>query len=138
MLTRKTWAPPAAAAPYLGEIYKAEDANGIPRNLLARLIYQESRYRPDIITGATISSAGAQGIAQIVPRWHPDVNPLDPWASIEYAGRYLASLYRRYGDWSLALAAYNWGMGNLDRKGIEAAPLETRNYYSQILADVSV
>lgn len=132
------WKPPITAAPYLGEIHKAETANDIPRDLLTRLIYQESRYRSDIISGQVISSAGAVGIAQIVPRWHPDVNPLDPVASIHYAAKYLAALYSQFGSWDHALAAYNWGPGNLKRKGIEEAPLETRNYYSQILADVAV
>lgn len=138
MQARKTWVPPEKAAPYLYDIYQAEDENGLPRNLLARVLYQESRYRDDIISGETISSAGAVGIAQIVPKWHPDVDPLNPYASIHYAARYLASLHRQFGNWREALAAYNWGPGNVSRKGLERAPLETRNYYGQILADVPV
>ncbi len=132
------WKPPKTADPYLSEIQKAEKANNLPDNLLARVLYQESRYRQDIITGELKSSAGAVGIAQIVPRWHPNVNPLDPVESIHYAAGYLRSLYKRFGNWPEALAAYNWGQGNVSRKGLAAAPLETRNYYAQILADVVV
>ena len=53
------WSPPAAAAPYLGALERATRAYGLPPLLLARVAYQESRFRPDIISGATKSSAGA-------------------------------------------------------------------------------
>ena len=130
------WSPPKAARPYLDAIDQTEILNGIPEGLLVRLIYQESRYRPDIISGEVISPAGAVGIAQIVPYWHPGINPLDPIASIYYAGDYLRSLYDQFGSWGLALAAYNWGPGNLKNKGINAAPDETVRYVSEIVADV--
>lgn len=140
MLPGSSWTPPAAAAPYLGAIQAAERAYGLPSMLLARLLYQESRYRPDIISGATRSSAGAVGIAQFMPATAAElgIDPRDPWSSIDAAGRYLAQLYRRFGDWALALAAYNWGQGNVARSGLAAAPAETRAYYSQILSDVGL
>lgn len=135
------WQPPERAAPYIDVIRETEQAEGLPHNLLARLLWQESRYRADIIEGRTVSSAGAVGIAQIVPRWHPNVNPLDPIASIRYAGRYLRDLYSMFGNWEQALAAYNWGPGNLskvknDPQWLARAPLETRNYVNQITGDV--
>lgn len=133
-----SWQPPASAEPYLDAIHRAEMRYSIPHDLLTRLLYQESRFRQDIIDGSTISSAGAVGIAQIVPRWHPTVDPYDPWASIDYAAAYLSQLRGMFGSWELALAAYNWGPGNLQRQGIESAPLETRNYIAQITADVEV
>lgn len=123
---------------YVALLHSAEVRYGTPVNMLVRLAYQESRFRQDIISGATVSSAGAVGIMQIVPRWHPDVNPLDPAAAIDYAGRYLASLYRQFGTWELALQAYNWGPGNL-KKYLTAGgslPVETSRYSSQILADL--
>lgn len=58
------WEPPPAAAPFLDTIYSTERAQGIPHNLLARLLYQESHFRSDIINGTTVSPAGAVGIAQ--------------------------------------------------------------------------
>ncbi|HEX5129608.1 MAG TPA: lytic transglycosylase domain-containing protein, partial [Usitatibacter sp.] len=135
-ITPGPWTPPDRAAPYLPAIAAAEAREGIPHNMLARLLYQESRYRDDIISGATASSAGALGIAQIVPRWHPGVDPLDPFASIDYAAKYLSSLYRQFGSWQLALAAYNWGPGNLSAKGFDAAPSETRAYVAEITGDI--
>ena len=130
------WKPPVK---YAQAIAAAEDANGIPRDMLARLLYQESRYREDIITGKTSSPAGAVGIAQFMPATAREmgVNPLDPFQSISGAGAYLARLYRMFGNWTEALAAYNWGAGNVRRNGLSNAPTETRNYYVQILADVN-
>lgn len=135
-----SWTPPATAAPYLAAIIAAEDANGIPRNLLARLLYQESHFRPEIIDGTRRSSAGAIGIAQFMPATAADegVNPLDPFASIAAAGRYLRKLYGATGDWKLALASYNWGVGNVTRKGLAAAPAETQNYVAQIAGAVGL
>jgi soluble lytic murein transglycosylase-like protein len=134
------WIPPAAAKPYLAAIAAAESRYGLPTNLLARLLHQESRFRPDIITGKTKSPAGAVGIAQFMPATAKElgVNPLDPFASIDAAGRYLQKLYARFNSWPEALAAYNWGQGNVSRKGLDKAPLETRNYFSQILADLGL
>lgn len=135
------WTPPSSAAPYLPAIAAAEDAQGIPRNLLARLLYQESHYRPEIINGIKRSSAGAIGIAQFMPATAAEmgIDPLDPFASIDAAARYLRRLYNATGsDWKLALASYNWGIGNVTRKGIAAAPAETRDYVAQISAAVGL
>lgn len=134
------WTAPSAAAPYLSAIAAAEARYGLPDNLLARLLYQESRYRPDIITGKTKSPAGALGIAQFMPATAREfgINPLDPFQSIDAAGRYLAQLFKRFGNWDEALAAYNWGQGNVARKGLDSAPAETRNYFSQILTDIGL
>jgi soluble lytic murein transglycosylase-like protein len=135
------WQLPAAADPYLSTINQATRNHKLPPKLLGRLLYQESRFRPDIISGKTISSAGAIGIAQIVPKWHPNVNPRDPHASIHYAGFYLAQLQKQFGNWKDALAAYNWGPGNLGKfkKGqLKTMPKETINYVAQISRDVPV
>lgn len=134
--TWQSWTPPDSAEPYLYLLNRAERKHGIPHNLLTRVAYQESRFRDDIISGETTSSAGAVGIMQIVPRWHPDVNPLDVSAAIDYAGGYLASLKKQVGSWEMALAAYNWGIGNLQRQGWQNAPAETRQYVQQIAGDV--
>ncbi|CAN7402974.1 transglycosylase SLT domain-containing protein [Acidovorax sp. LjRoot129] len=130
------WRPPAA---YAGMIATAETTHGIPRDMLARLLWQECRYREDIITGRVASSAGALGIAQFMPATAREmgIDPLNVPQAIDAAGRYLARLYNKFGNWTEALAAYNWGQGNVQRKGLGSAPQETRNYYSQILADVN-
>lgn len=130
------WRPPAA---YADAITAAEQRYSIPRDLLARLLYQECHWRDDIISGATTSPVGALGIAQFMPNTANDlgIDPLDPAQAIDAAGRYLASLYRTLGSWTQALAAYNWGIGNVQRRGLGAAPKETTDYYTQILADVN-
>ncbi|AVO43336.1 hypothetical protein C6571_16770 [Simplicispira suum] len=130
------WHPPEK---YAQAIAAAEAANGLPRDMLARLLWQESRYREEIIAGRVRSPAGALGIAQFMPATARElgINALDPFQAIPAAARYLARLYGMFGNWSEALAAYNWGMGNVQRRGLDAAPTETRNYYRQILADVN-
>lgn len=118
----------------------AEVAAGIPTDLLVRLLWQESRFSPEAFNAAS----GASGVAQIVPRWHPDADPWEPYSAISYAARFLAQLYRQFGTWELALKAYNWGPGNVAaflKTGYGASgqpqPLETVNYSAQILADLA-
>lgn len=151
----RKWTPPASAAPYLPHIAAAELKHGIPDQLLGRLLYQESRFRADVIDGRVRGGGlvegqpgwadAARGIAQIVPKWHPGVDPLDPVESIYYSAGYLRTLRREFGDWEKALAAYNWGWGRLEvalaqhgENWLASAPTETRNYVSQITADVPV
>lgn len=140
----KRWIIPEAGKQWLPYLVDAERRYHLPSGLLQRVAYQESRFRPDIISGETVSSAGAQGIMQIVPKWHPDVNPLNPVDAIYYAGGYLADLYKKYKDWKLALAAYNWGPGNVDNalrspysNWMDALPAETYNYVTDISKDVT-
>lgn len=130
------WRPPEK---YAGMIAAAEAANGLPVDMLARLLWQECRYREDIITGRVRSPVGALGIAQFMPATARElgIDPLNPAQAIPAAAQYLARLFRMFGNWSEALAAYNWGMGNVQRRGLDAAPSETRAYYREILADVN-
>lgn len=139
---------------YESAIREAEYANGIPTDGLARLLYQESRFRPDIINGEKRSPVGALGIAQFMPETGGDYGLVvydgnhkiisdkrtDPLASIAAAGRYLKALYRMFGDWEQALMAYNWGPGMVQKYNrglITTPPRETRDYVAQITADVS-
>lgn len=122
---------------------KAEYKYGLPPRMLARVAYQESRYNPD----AYNPRSGARGMMQIIPRFHPGVNveDSDPQDDIFYAARYLRENYNRFGDWKMALAAYNWGPGNV-RKAIDEhgvfwlahAPVETRNYVTDISHDIGL
>lgn len=127
---------------YKPMLLAVEDQLAMPRYLLARLAWQESRFRADIINGQTVSAAGALGIMQIVPRWHPSMTReacLSPSRAIAYAGNYLAQLKRQFGTWELALKAYNWGPGNLAKwlaGTIQGEPTETARYSAEILADV--
>lgn len=136
--------PPAGALPYLAAIRQAERAQGLPADLLVRVLDQESRYRADIIDGRVSSRVGAKGIAQVMPLTARDpgygvpplADPLNPFAAIPWAAQYLAALRRRFGNWPQALAAYNFGPGNV--LAGKTWPLETRNYVAQITSDVRV
>lgn len=138
IMLRKVFQLPARGAPFADAIAAAETRYGIPESLLGRVLYEESRFRPDIISGATVSSAGALGIAQFMPATAAQlgVDPLDPVSAIDGAGRYLRQLFDQFGDWAAVLAAYNWGEGNVQRKGIERAPRATKKYVADILGDV--
>lgn len=137
LLMAKDWQAPTA---WDEEFIQAEIRNGIPQGLLKRQAWQESRYNP-----AAVSPVGATGLMQFMPgtwgEWGGGKSILDPVAQINAAGRYMRWLYTQTGKWSLSLAAYNWGIGNVSRKVISAgvpldsvAPAETRNYVKVILS----
>ena len=112
---------------------------GIPPAVLFNLLNAESRFRDDIITGKKKSPVGALGIAQFMPATAIEElgsveAALDPSIAIPGAARYLAKLQKSLGgDLTKAVAAYNWGIGNVKRKGLVKAPTETRNYVASIL-----
>lgn len=129
---------PSGSSQYQALIQSEADSNNIPALILAWLLWKESRYNPAIIDGSKRSPAGAMGIAQFMPGTANQIlgstaAALDPSQAIPGAARYLAGLYRQTGGWDLALAAYNWGIGNVTRKGLDAAPPETVDYYTTIL-----
>ena len=133
-----TWTTATNAAKYLPLFAPVEEKYGIPPNLLARIGYQESRWRDDIVSGRLKSKSGATGIMQMEPVFFPHVDLLDVSASIDAAGKYLANLHRQFGDWRLAVAAYNAGPGNV-RKYDGIPPFhETQDYVAQVFADVPV
>lgn len=118
-------------------IYSAAAANNLDPALLYRLLYEESRFREDIITGKVRSPVGALGIAQFMPATAVEElgsveAALDPSVAIPGAARYLAKLIRSTGSVSAGVAAYNWGVGNVKRKGLANAPTETVNYVKAI------
>lgn len=123
---------------YRDAVLNAEQAHGLPAGLLGRLLYQESHYRTDIITGKVKSKVGAVGIAQFMPATAAEmkVNPLDPIASINGAARYLAILNKKFGNWRVTLAAYNFGQGNISRGKVW--PMETQAYVNDIARDVGL
>jgi len=72
---------------------------------------------------------------QLMPKTAAELgvtNPFDPAQNIMGGTSYLRTLLDRYrGDVRLALAAYNWGMGNLEKRP-EAMPRETRDYIARV------
>lgn len=134
------WSLPADGLPFKRYFTAAESQHGLPKGLLGRVAQQESAFRADIISGRTDSSAGARGIMQIVPKWHPNVDPLNVPEAINYAAKFLKSLHSEFGDWQLALAAYNFGSGNVRAwlRGDKQLPDETRNYVNNISRDLGL
>jgi hypothetical protein len=112
---------------------EAEARYELPAGLLAAVMKVESGGRPD-----ARSPAGALGLYQFMPGTAKGlgIDPLDPQQSTLGAARYLDQLRDQFGDWRSALAAYNWGPGNVARKGLEAAPGETRAYVPKVLGQL--
>ncbi|MFP7672928.1 lytic transglycosylase domain-containing protein [Marivita sp. S0852] len=114
---------------YSGMARDAARRHGIPEDLFLRLVQQESNFNP-----RAISSKGAIGLAQLMPGTARDlrVDPTDPAQNLEGGARYLKQQYRTFGNWRLALAAYNAGPGAVQKhKGIPPYR-ETRNYVKKI------
>jgi soluble lytic murein transglycosylase-like protein len=134
---------PAGSAPYQAMVEAAANQYAVPVMLLAWLLWKESRYNPAIIDGTTRSRVGALGIAQFMPATASQElgsveAALDPVRAIPGAARYLSKLARSTDTWSEALAAYNWGIGNVQRKGLSMAPPETVDYYTTIMARAGI
>ena len=142
---------PARAAALMPRLRAAFVAEGMPPEL-AWLAEAESSLNP-----AARSPAGAKGLFQLMPdtaqglglsTFLPDERT-DPEKSAHAAARYLRTLHGKFGDWPLALAAYNAGEGRVGRElaarhahdfaGISnTLPAETRMYVPKVCALVAV
>lgn len=124
---------------------------GVPETLIYAVIRTESGF-----DSGAVSSAGAVGLMQMLPEtfaWltdeilfeHLESGMLyDPETNIRYGTYLLSRLYDRYGSWEVALAAYNGGVGNVDKwledpaysdgdGGLKKIPFrETRQYVKKI------
>ena len=119
---------------YGGTVQKAAKANGVPPEILAGLLETENGWEAQ-----GVSTSGARGIAQIVPKYHPGVNTDDPIASINYAAKYLSDLQRQFGgDMRLALIAYNAGPDNVAKyRGPIPGDSESTSYYGKVIKAAS-
>lgn len=107
---------------------------GLPPGLLSAQMQAESGGNPN-----AISPAGAIGLMQFMPETAKQygIDPTNPDQSLSGAARMDADLLKKYGgDVPSALAAYNWGQGNVDRKGLQNAPTETQNYITKIMGAI--
>lgn len=135
---------------YLFHIVEEVDSRGMPMEL-ALLPFIESAFDPQ-----AMSRARAAGMWQFMPATGLDFDlkqnlfrddRRDVLASTRAALDYLQALYGSFGDWHLALAAYNWGQGNVSRAIRRNSqgrlptdylslrlPAETRNYVPKLQA----
>ena len=135
---------------YLFHIVEELEQRNMPTEL-ALLPFIESAFNPQ-----AVSSARASGIWQFMPATGKSFDlkqnvfrddRRDVQASTRAALDYLERLYKQFGDWHLALAAYNWGEGNVgkaiarnQRAGLPTGyvdlnmPMETRMYIPKFQA----
>ena len=107
--------------------------NNIPEDLIRSMISVESSYNP-----LAVSPKGAMGLMQIMPVVAGEMNvddPFSPMQNIEAGTGYLRRLLDRYNeDYTLSLAAYNAGMGNVDRVGGVPNFKETKRYIDKVVS----
>lgn len=124
--------PMPQAQQRLGEL---EVKYGLPKGLLDTIWETESSRGKKMM-----SSAGAEGHFQFMPATAKEYGLKDPYdfnESSDAAARKLRDLLKQYGgDLAKASAAYNWGQGNLDKKGLTNAPKETRDYVAKVTSGV--
>lgn len=117
----------------------AAAAAGVPFALVLAQAQRESGLNPS----AYNAKSGATGVMQLLPSTAAmlGVNAQDVAQNIQGGVKYLAQLYDRFGDWSAALAAYNWGptrvasaIAQWGGDWLAHAPAETRSYVPAILA----
>ena len=140
------------AGKYKEMIAKDLRAEGLPQDLIY-LAVAESGFQPQVVN----AHSGAGGMWQFMPfqgayglarngyfdeRFDPEKS------SIAYA-KYMKTLYNQFGDWYLAMAAYNWGPGNVQRSVMRTGyadfwelyrrnvlPGATKNYVPGIIAAI--
>lgn len=116
---------------------KLESLYHLPDGILKSVAITESAGDPN-----AVSSAGAQGLFQLMPGTAKDLglrgnDAFDPVKSAQAAAKYLAQLLKANGgDLNKALASYNWGIGNVQKYGMELMPKETREYVPKVLSNM--
>ncbi|WP_370737776.1 lytic transglycosylase domain-containing protein [Clostridium minihomine] len=111
---------------------KASQTYHVPVGLLKSVAKAESGFDPNVV-----SSAGAQGVMQLMPGTAQGLgvtDPFDPEQNIMGGAKYLSQLLSRFdGDVTLAVAAYNAGPGNVAKYGGVPPFAETQNYVKKVL-----
>ncbi|MFD2181186.1 lytic transglycosylase domain-containing protein [Rhodoplanes azumiensis] len=115
----------------------AARANDLPLSFFARLIWQESRFRPHIEGPMTRRGHRAQGIAQFMPYTAAErglLDPFDPVAALPKSAEFLRELREDFGNLGLAAAAYNAGPRRVRDwlAGRGGLPGETQRYVRAI------
>ncbi|THD84418.1 lytic transglycosylase domain-containing protein [Aliigemmobacter aestuarii] len=115
---------------YLETAKAAARRHGVPEDLFLRLVQQESGWNPN-----ARSHKGATGLAQLMPGTARlvGVNIHDPAQNLDGGAKYLRMMYNKFGNWRLALAAYNAGPLAVEKHNGIPPYTETRNYVRVIL-----
>jgi membrane-bound lytic murein transglycosylase D len=139
------------AGKYKDMISKDLRAEGVPQDLMY-LAVAESGFQPQALN----AHSGAGGMWQFMPTgayglarngWFDE--RFDPEKSSKAYAKYMKSLYNQFGDWYLAMAAYDWGPGYVQRAVMRTGyadfwelyrrnvlPAETKNYVPGIIAAI--
>ncbi|HBR3144261.1 lytic transglycosylase domain-containing protein [Klebsiella pneumoniae] len=118
-----------------GEFGALEGKYDLPAGLLSSVAATESGGDP-----YAVSPKGAKGPFQFMDGTARDLglkgmDVYDPHKSADAAARYLRYLLDATGgDLEKTLASYNWGLGNVQKKGMDNLPSETRNYVPKVMA----
>lgn len=107
----------------------------LPQGLLDALARVESSNNP-----RAVSPKGATGLFQFMPATAQQygIDPRNPGQARQGAERYMTDLMQQFdGDLPTALAAWNWGPGNVRKHGVHKAPAETRNFISKVMRTIN-
>lgn len=111
-------------------IEREAERNGLDPWLLRGIIETESAFRP-----YARSCVGAGGLMQLMPGTASYLgcqDRFDPSQNIAAGAKYIRMMYQRFGDYDLAIAAYNAGPGNVERYGGVPPFAETQNYVRKV------
>ena len=145
------------AGRYRNMIQRVMAEEGVPQDLIY-LAVAESSFNPRAIGPKTRSGGRAGGMWQFMPVGDYGLERntfvderFDPEKSTRAYARYMKFLYGQLGDWYLAMAAYDWGAGNVQRAVQKTGyadfwelykrnnlPGETKNYVPEILAAIII
>jgi membrane-bound lytic murein transglycosylase D len=141
------------AGRYKAMIQRVMAEEGVPQDLIY-LAVAESSFQPRAVN----AKSGAGGMWQFMPHGNYGLTRngyvderFDPEKSTRSYARYMKYLYDQLGDWYLAMAAYDWGAGNVQRAVQKTGyadfwelykrnnlPGETKNYVPEILAAIII
>lgn len=132
------WMCSAAAAPYVSTLQQIGSQYNLPTNLLCAVAYEESSFNPSAVN----ELSGATGMFQLLPSYYPNAG--QSWQNdAATAAQALSGYYTQFGDWTLALAAYNWGPTNVENwinagQSAGNVPSETTSYVANISGAVGL
>lgn len=131
VLATKPLVPRIKSTLYDTSITEHSRRMGVSADLVRAVIQVESAFNP-----SAVSTKGAMGLMQLMPATARELgvtNPFEPDQNIRGGVTYLKRLLDRYDHKvELALAAYNAGMGNVEKYGDVPPFKETRNYVKKI------